>query len=303
MISKIRNLFPLPLRRAIGPYVAYIFYKFNLLFRPNRQRPGVLSIERTINEIIGKNLSVIRFGDGELSLIDNQDLGFQTRNPVLAKRLLEIIQSNDPGLMLCIPGMWENIDGFNKREFWFALHHTFRYTSTWLKILDPNRVYGDTFITRLYLTFKDKARSGDLFKKIFSLWQNRDTILIEGEKSRLGVGNNMFRNTKSLRRILAPAENAFSRYEEIKAEALKIDKNCVILLSLGPTAKVLAYDLYKLGYRVIDIGHIAMEYEMFLRGETKIIKVPGKYFNEINERNPGECNDKDYQSEIIARIY
>ena len=48
-------------------------------------------------------------------------------------------------------------------------------------------------------------------------------------------------------------------------------KNKLILIALGPTATILAYDLYKLGYRAIDIGHIDIEYEWFLRkANTKI---------------------------------
>jgi hypothetical protein len=46
------------------------------------------------------------------------------------------------------------------------------------------------------------------------------------------------------------------------------DKNILILISLGPTATVLAYDLAKLGYWAIDIGHIDNEYE-WLKLEAK----------------------------------
>ena len=44
----------------------------------------------------------------------------------------------------------------------------------------------------------------------------------------------------------------------------KLSKNKLILIALGPTATVLSYDLYKLGYHVIDIGHADIEYEWFL---------------------------------------
>ncbi len=157
-------------------------------------------------------------------------------------------------------------------------------------------------MTRPYLAYKNKADCGKIFNQLFSLWTNKDVVLIEGEKSRLGVGNDMFDHAQSFKRILCPAENAFAKYDTIKNEVLKISKDKMILLSLGPTAKVLAYDLFVLGYRVIDIGHIDMEYEMFLRKETKQVKVKYKYFNEIHERNPEECTDPKYLSQIIATI-
>src|SRR5205085_1536863 len=114
-------------------------------------------------------------------------------------------------------------------------------------------------------------------------WDDKQVVLIEGSKSRLGVGNNMFKNAASLSRILGPAENAYSRHNEILAAAKKADKGKLILLSLGPAAKVLAYDLFKAGYRVVDICHVDMEYEMYLRKEPVQVKVKYKYFNEIKE--------------------
>ena len=134
------------------------------------------------------------------------------------------------------------------------------------------------------------------------MWKGENIVLIEGSGSRLGVGNDLFKDVLSLGRIICPPENAFLKYEEIKKEALKIDKDKLILVSLGPTAKVLAYDLFLLGYRIIDIGHIDMEYEMFIRGEKKLTKVPNKYFNEINERTPVDCNDAEYLDSILVKI-
>ena len=50
---------------------------------------------------------------------------------------------------------------------------------------------------------------------------------------------------------------------------------------MGPTATVLAYDLSRAGYQAIDIGHLDLEYEWFLRGEGVRVEVPGKYNNEL----------------------
>lgn len=38
-------------------------------------------------------------------------------------------------------------------------------------------------------------------------------------------------------------------------------KDRLIIIVLGPTAKLLAYDLNKLGYRALDLGHMAKAYE------------------------------------------
>ncbi len=40
-------------------------------------------------------------------------------------------------------------------------------------------------------------------------------FIIEGEKSRLGIGNDLFNNSKSIKRIICPIINAFNAYDKI----------------------------------------------------------------------------------------
>ena len=303
IVRALKRKIPLRARIVIGPIVAYVFYFLYTHIRRNPFRPHILSIEETLDLIIRESLSVVRFGDGEISLMDNTELSFQDKDPQLIEKLKTILQSNHKGLLICVLNVWEGkVDDLADHVYWFELHHVLKHHQIWETSLSPHQVYGDAFITRPYLTIKDKSRSQTIFNKVRSLWENKDVVLIEGEKSRLGINNDLFINTRSLKRILCPAENAFSYYDQIKNEASKVSKDTLILLSLGPTAKPLAYDMFLSGYRVIDIGHIDMEYEMYLRKETKLVKVKYKYFNEIGERSPEDCDDPDYHSQIIARI-
>lgn len=302
IIQKVRNILPLGLRQKIGPYVAYMVYLFKVYVLVNRERPRVLSLGETLNIVKKENLSVIRFGDGEMSSIANHDLPFQKKDSRMAEKLLTVLKSNHEGLLICIPGIFEKLNHFTKTSFWFTLHHLFKYGHLWNEYLHHKKAYGDAFITRPYLTYKDKSACAQIFSKMISLWEDKEVVLIEGSKSRLGVGNDLFGKVKSLGRILCPPENAYSKYDQIKNEVLKVNKDKLILLSVGPTAKILAYDLFLLGYRVLDIGHIDMEYEMFLRKENGLVKVKYKYFNEIEEREPEECNSPEYLNQIIAKI-
>lgn len=302
ILQSIRSIAPLSWRRKVGPWCAYFSYLYHLYLVGDKNVPQVMSLKETADLIANSDVSIVRFGDGEISLLNNNDLGFQSKNSDLVEKMKDVLQSNESKLLVCIPGIWGRLEGFSPTSFWFILHHLFRYRDTWISLLPKNKVFGDAYITRIYLGYKDKSHSREIFNTLLSAWRGKDVLLIEGEKSRLGVGNDMFSETRSLQRILCPAENAFLKYDEIKKEALKTDENKLILLSLGPAAKPLVYDLFKAGYRVIDVGHLDMEYEMFLRGSDKLIKVKYKYFNEINERNPEECLDDDYQKQIIARI-
>lgn len=304
VIDWLRTVTPDRIRWNLGPVISYVVYLIRIYILGNLNAPKVLSLSDTLEVIIKDNLSVIRFGDGEMSLLKNSDLGFQKANDELVRRLKQIIQLNEKDLLICIPGIFGKLEGFVKMTFRFALHHQFRYRHDWLGLLNPGQIYGDTLITRPYLAYKPalRAKSGEIFRKLFSIWQGRDVLLIEGSKSRLGVGNDMFKETASVSRILCPPENSYDKYSQILNEALKAGKDKLVLVSLGPTAKVLAYDLFKAGYRVIDIGHADMEYEMFLRKEPIQTKVRFKYFNEIQERDPEECKDSEYLSQIIANI-
>lgn len=301
-IQKLRDITPLFLRQKIGPVISYLLYIFNVYLLKDKKRPHVLSLIDTVDHVARNNCSLIRFGDGEISLIDNLSLAFQDINKELVDKLEAILKSDNDGLLIGIPGIWGKLEGFRGYAYWFNMHHLYRHGHVWKKVLSYDKVYGDTNVTRPYLAYVDRSHAGLVFEKFFSLWKDKDVVLIEGEKSRLGVGNNMFDNVKSLQRILCPPENAYVKYEQIKHEALKIGKDRLILVSLGPTAKVLAYDLFLLGYRVLDIGHIDMEYEMFLRNAEKQEKVEYKYFNEINERDPKDCMDEVYIQQIVARI-
>jgi glycosyltransferase family protein len=167
-----------------------------------------------------------------------------------------------------------------------------------------NRKYYSSMISRFYIEYKDKSKIPYYIKKLKQIWDKKDILIIEGEMSRLGVGNDLFNNSKSIKRILCPAINAFNVYEKIISQAKKIDKSNLILLALGPTSSVLAYDLYKIGYQVIDVGHIDIEYEWFLRKAKKKIQIENKYVNEAygNKYKFGKVKDKNYYKEIICRI-
>ncbi len=303
MTPRIKKLIPLQARIYFGPLVAYLFYFFYTNCTKKPLKPHVLSIEETIDHIAKNNLSAVRFGDGEISLINNMNLVFQEKNNELAQKLQEIITLNDPKLLICILNIWNNnIQSLSKQVYWFELHHILTYHRTWKKLLSPKQMYGDAFITRPYITIKDKIRSENIFKKLKLLWNDKNVLLIEGEQARNGVGNDLFSQVKSLRRILCPKNNAYSQFDTIMNHALTVEKDTLILVSLGPTAKPIAYSMFKAGYRVLDIGHIDMEYEMFLKKSTHFTEVKYKRFTEINTEDTEDCNEKEYTGQIIAHI-
>ena len=81
------------------------------------------------------------------------------------------------------------------------------------------------------------------------------------------------------------------------------DKDSLILIALGPTATILSYDLYKLGFQAVDIGHIDIEYEWFLQGAQVKSIVKNKYNYEANGIiKDDDFKDEKYESQILSII-
>ena len=265
----------------------------------------IISAEDTLNEIIYNNKSISRFGDGEFNLIFGRGIKFQKTNKNLSKRLKEVLLSNEKDLLIGIP------DSLNFEYLNNLIPRTKRFWKKWIKknkfkliFLHKKVNYYSSFISRFYIIQKDKSNVQKYIKKLKKIWEKKDVLIIEGEKSRFGVDNDLFDNIKSIQRILCPSKNAFFIYNKILKEALKTDKKNLILLVLGPTASVLAYDLYKAGYQVIDIGHVDIEYEWFIRNVTSKIIIKGKYVNEVKggNKNIQNVKDKNYYNQIIAKV-
>ena len=268
----------------------------------------IVSTDNTLNEIIKYNRSISRFSDGEFCIIYGNGIRFQEYNKTLSKRLLEIIKNNkEKNLLVGINFAYDKrkLDLYREssKKFWsfFMQHNKFKL----LKILNKKIKYYSGDITRFYHVFKDKSNVPRYIKKLKKIWEGRDILIVEGEKSRIGIGNDLLNNVKSIKRIVCPAKHAFRVYNKILNAVLKIGKDNLILIALGPTASVLAYDLSKVGYQAIDFGHADIEYELYLRKATKIIQIPHKYVNEFNNgRNEdvGKIEDSYYYKQIIAKI-
>ena len=265
--------------------------------------PKIKSIDETIDEIIRNKSSIARYGDGEFKLMIGKNISFQKYEDELSSKLRNILQSNDENFLVCLPDIFKTVENHvdESKNYWKL--HLGQYRLKWRKLLFQSKTYYNSFISRCYYPFLDKSKSKGYFEKLKQIWQDRDIVIIEGRKSRLGIGNDLFDGVKSIERILVPEENAFDKYSEIFNESIKINKDKLILIAAGPTATVLSYDLYKEGYQVLDIGHVDIEYEWFLKKATKKEPVKNKYVCEAGAgRGVGDIDDINYKNQIIKEV-
>ncbi|MGJ1430470.1 GT-D fold domain-containing glycosyltransferase [Sphingobacterium spiritivorum] len=268
--------------------------------------PKIASNSETLASIIKTKRSVARFGDAELHMISGTEhSGFQNLDSVLSQRLREILKSNMDSCMICLAPGLSGVQDFGEegRRFWkhFTVFHYRRY----LNYLDFKRTYYNANITRPYMDYKNKAGVSIFFDGIKELWKGKQVLLVEGNMSRLGMGNDLFAAAESVHRIITLSRQAFSLYdrilEEVSIVAMQYD---LILIALGASATVLAYDLSKLNVQAVDIGHIDIEYEWFLRGASSKVEVKGKHVNEVSELlMEEETQDAIYHAQIIKSIF
>lgn len=274
------------------------------LAEPEEQQISVLSIDQSLDYLLEKGASVVRFGDGEMDLIAGRSIVYQDFDPELSARLREMMSmESDEHLMICLPDVFTGLERYSidAQNFW-SLNHLPHFLEKYKNICRAPW-YGSTFISRPYIDLEDKTPSAGYFAKLKQLWQDKDLLIVEGLTSRSGVGNDLFDGAKSIKRIICPSRNAYSKLEAIKQAVREQADNRLILTMLGPTAKVLVYDLVQEGYRALDIGHIDSEYEWFQMGVSHKVKLSHKHTAEHNFDQDIEFrDDQAYDSQIVANL-
>ena len=286
-------------------YRLYLQRAYKRAYRKNNaDRLRILSSEETLDYLLQHPVSVSRYGDGEINIIRGIGNGFCRPNPALAERLKEILQSDRPNHIVCLPYALKTLTPYHSSAACFWAGHLTKTLPFWMRYTRPGKLYFDALISRFYMDYKDKKGCADIFRKLRRLWEGRQLLIVEGEKSRMGIGNDLFDNAAEVERILCPAENAFEQYDNILKASRKFGKGKLILIALGQTATVLAYDLAAEGCQAIDIGHLDVEYEWFRRQAKYKTAIAGKYVNEAggDQNAQADCNDSKYRSQIVLQI-
>ena len=265
----------------------------------------VRSIDETLDRILNKNKSIVRFGDGELYLINKKEIGYQTYDENLSKRLKHILlQGGNDKYDVALPDVFDGLGAYGMYAKVYYINDFFpRNRKDLAEIESTNNIYSNAFISRPYMDRIDKSKSAIWFDKLKQIWKNKDVLIVEGTLTRSGVGNDLFANTKSIKRIIAPSKNAYQKIDQIEQTIRENAEDRLILLMLGPTAKVMIDDLQDLNNQLIDLGHIDSEYEWFKMGATYKVRLKNKHTAEFNfDDNIGAIHDQTYENEIIGEI-
>lgn len=293
------------LRVLYVPLVEKLCFLLLRLKRPLRIR----TTAQTLRYIQKTGCSVARYGDGEFNIaLRDYGVVFQGYAEGLSERLREVMDLEDGRILLCFPHSLRCQLGMNAhaRRFWrcWALQNYDLLAERLYRAHGKRAIYGDADITRPYKNWKRLRHAVTAFALLKRIWEGKDLLIVEGEQTRLGVGNDLLSNARSIRRILCPPKNAFDRYGEILETVLRLhEPGQLVLLALGPTATVLAADLARQDIQALDVGHMDIEYEWMLRRSATKEQIPGKYTNEANSTEAvAACEDPAYLEQILTHV-
>lgn len=274
-------------------------------FQAKKYDASISNTMDSLKVLAESNFSISRFGDGEFDLISGKELKFQKSDSELSRRLKEILEIKEQhqNVKIAIPCVYKYLNEFNKKSQIFWIMYFRKNRKSIFSLLNKKYQYLDSQITRIYINRKNKKQSEIYFNLWKKIWNDKDLLIVEGEKNRFGVGNDLLGNTRSIKRILCPPENSFQKYNEIFDAIKNNASGRLVLLILGPTATVLSYDLSALGIRALDIGNLDMEYEWFLRNVSQRVKIEGKYSIEVAGGTDVKANENaEYVSQILCVI-
>lgn len=262
--------------------IVYFLYEKGIL----HNRIQVHSIDETIDELLHTEKSMVRFGDGEIVMIKGVDLMLQKASAEIAEGLKDILSYPHDDLLVTIPGIFDGLSDHHRASRRFWRDHLLFCRKTYKTYCNPDRVYYTTFVSRCYYFAKDRTPCGGWFAKIRKIWENRDVVIVEGTRTHNGVGNDLFDTAGSIERIICPPSDAYSALPAILEACRAYEKDRLFLLSVGVAAKFLTAELFRQGYRVLDIGNLDMEYEWYVR------HTPGKCKLEKHDIAGEEANRK-----------
>lgn len=207
----------------------------------------------TVERMI-EGASLARLNDGEYNLmLGIHKRSYQKLNDQLVVRLREVLNSDSPNLLVGIAGV-RSVDDLGQIWKKFII----RKGNRTLKLFDRNKVYYSSSVAGLLNASGEMLEHNmTLFKRV---WEGRKVLFVVGKNSRFFFSEELFDNIDTHDFVYAPPKNAFSSYDEILNDIRQYDKDWLVLISLGPTAAVMAYDLSREGYQAIDFGQVPSVY-------------------------------------------
>lgn len=206
----------------------------------------------SIVSFLEQGKSLIRLGDGEIYILNEGGLSFQSFDPKLKQHLQKCISEYTPNSPYVL--------GLNRVPLLMSNLALRRHglLSCWL----PSKVYYQLYFNK-NVTYFDAAVFYDkdaLAKYIESYCKKKKIIILSNQSNldRFKANNTIPFSVTAF--IETPENDTFSEYDLIKDHVLTLAEQygmneVLIFVACGPAGKVLAYELALSGIQAVDIGN------------------------------------------------
>lgn len=225
--------------------------------------PYVCDEQETLDDLL-LGQSIARFGDGELKLALGRDCVSQHCNPSLREELSQILFCPNDSCLTGIPRITPDMP---KYDFWHR-YEAKKYTD----LYNHQKAYHSSFITRP--DNQPAINNPEYWDKVVNLWRNRNVMLVTGGRSS-ALRKDTMPEARNIFYQAAPETDAYSSIDCLEKEIRvthAFNSIDVVMLCLGATATCLAWRLSNYGVQALDLGHIAMFYRRYQRGESMVKK-------------------------------
>lgn len=283
----------------------FLYIKRNeiLLNYSKEKRWNIKTTRETIEKIV-QGYSISRYGDGEFDIaFRKKSINFQEYDLELSNYLKEILNSSLPKHLVAIPRTLIEIKNLKDNEKYFWSRYYLKQKKKLKENISNEKVYFDSMISRFYMPYIKFEENIKDIENLINYFSNKKILIIEGENTRFGLGNSLLKDALEIQRVILPDKNGFKKYKIILDFVLNnFTKDNIILIALGPTATVLAYEFCKNGYQALDIGHMDVEYEWYLLKAKRKIDLQYKSVNEVSGIKEKEILDKNLENLYLKQI-
>lgn len=231
----------------------------------------IKSPDETLQILLETNKSFCRLGDGEIDIIKGKDCPFQKYDAKLAQKMVTILAHRKENLYVGLNGAYfDSPFKYIERNHKFYRQKGTEFRRFFVSVCDVNSIYLDACCFGAYFRFDENYDYEGHYNKIKQLFRNKKITIVCGKTVFDKIDYDIFELCEEKNYVYGPSKNAFSEYDSIIEKIkLNVPKDHLVCIILGMTATVLAADLADIGYTAWDLGHIAKDYDCYMKKMEK----------------------------------
>lgn len=248
--------------------IVYEFEENKRLFKNLK----LIGREETLRILQCEPKSFVRFGDGEIDIMEGRNTVFQSFNSELSQKLKDILNNKHSNYYVGInQSYFHSPFRYPDRQHRFYRERGTKLRSCFLRECNPDISYLDACCFGAYFRYGDDYDFESYYSDIRNCFKGKNIILVSGAGVFEKLSYDIFDLAASKKIIHGPNIDAFDEYRNILEKVLEVadkDKSFICVI-LGQTATVLVADLAERGYFAWDVGHLAKDYDVYMRRVEK----------------------------------